>query len=473
MKVKKLVVATALTSLAALSLASCGGSGNKVEFDDSIIDSVDLSQPIEIEFWHTMGKPIQEILTERITEFNKIYPNITIKHKQIGGYNDVKDQIVQNFGTQAYPNLAYCYPDHVALYNEAQITVALDGLANNAKYGFGGSELTTKFAEVDATPIKESDLVSSFYQEGKQFGDGKTYTLPFLKSTEVLYYNVDFFTEHSLTVPTTWDEMWDTCAKIKEIDPNSVPLGYDSADNLFITLAQSYGYEYTSNNSFDFNNEGMRNLVKEFRGYYDKGYFTTKLLNGDQYTSNVFKDSTASNRMYMCVGSSAGASNQKASNKAFQVGVAGVPSANGKELKAISQGPSLTILKSDDPAKVVASWIFAQYLLTDFSQAAFALATGYLPVTTTSIKIDAYEESMNLKDGYDHLPETAASFANSHSNMYFTSSVFIGSSIAREQCGSLFNQVMADNSINSSNIDSKIQTYFDEAIQKCKYESGL
>lgn len=473
MKIKKFLGAAALTTVAAVALASCDNGGSKVDFDDSIINSVDLTQEITIDFWHTMGKNIQAVLEEQIAEFNKIYPNIHINHTQIGGYNDVKDQIVQNFGTGAYPNLAYCYPDHVALYNEANITVKLDGLASNSLYGFGGSELTSKFSQVDVTPVKESDLISSFYDEGKQFGDGLTYTLPFLKSTEVLYYNVDFFTANNLTVPTTWDEMWETCKKIKEIDPKSIPLGYDSADNLFITLAKSYGYEYTSNNSFDFDNEGMRNLVKQYREMYDKGYFITKTLNGEQYTSNVFKDSTATNRMYMCVGSSAGAKNQAATNKAFEVGVTGVPTAPGKELTAISQGPSLTILKSDDPAKVVASWVFAQFLLTDFSQASFALETGYLPVTKTASQVEQYVAAMNAKNGFDHLPELAATFANEHSNMYFASPVFIGSSVAREQVGNLFNEVMADQTINSSNIDSKIKSAFETAIQKCKYESGL
>jgi ABC-type glycerol-3-phosphate transport system substrate-binding protein len=65
-----------------------------------------------------------------------------------------------------------------------------------------------------------NDFIPGYYNEGKQFGDGKMYTLPLSKSTEVLYYNADFFAEHGLTPPKTWDELETLCARIKEIDPN-------------------------------------------------------------------------------------------------------------------------------------------------------------------------------------------------------------------------------------------------------------
>ena len=62
------------------------------------------------------------------------------------------------------------------------------------------------------------------------------YTLPMSKSTEALYYNKTFFEKNGLSVPTTWDEMEAVCARIKEIDPACVPLGYDSEANWFITM---------------------------------------------------------------------------------------------------------------------------------------------------------------------------------------------------------------------------------------------
>ena len=48
-----------------------------------------------------------------------------------------------------------------------------------------------------------------------------------------------------IAVPTTWDEMEQVCAKLKELDPQSIPLGYDSESNWFITMCEQYGSDYT------------------------------------------------------------------------------------------------------------------------------------------------------------------------------------------------------------------------------------
>ena len=61
------------------------------------------------------------------------------------------------------------------------------------------------------------------------------------------------------------DEMEATCAKIKEIDPNSIPLGYDSESNWFITMCEQYGSPYTTAESEDhylFDNDKNHEFVK-------------------------------------------------------------------------------------------------------------------------------------------------------------------------------------------------------------------
>ena len=114
------------------------------------------------------------------------------------------------------------------------------------------------------------------------------YTMPLSKSTEVLYYNATFFAKHNLTPPTTWNEMEELCKKIKEIDPKSIPLGYDSEANWFITMCEQYGSPYTSasGDHFLFDNETNREFVKKFREWYQKGYLTTQKIYG-AYTSGL------------------------------------------------------------------------------------------------------------------------------------------------------------------------------------------
>ena len=198
---------------------------------------------VTIKFYNTMGANLRTVLDQYIVEFNKMYPNITIEVTQVGNYDDVREQISTEITVGNQPHIAYCYPDHVALYNLAKAVTTLDNLINS-KIEVKRADGTTEI--LGLTDAQKADFIEGYYNEGKQFGDGLMYTLPLSKSTEVLYYNKTVFEAKNLTVPTTWEELEATCAKIKEIDPKSIPLGYDSEANWFITMCEQYNSPYTS-----------------------------------------------------------------------------------------------------------------------------------------------------------------------------------------------------------------------------------
>ena len=83
---------------------------------------------VTITFYHTMGASLREVLDKNIVEFNKLYPNIHIEHKQVGSYDDVRTKIATEITVGNQPNIAYCYPDHVALYNRGNAVITLDNL---------------------------------------------------------------------------------------------------------------------------------------------------------------------------------------------------------------------------------------------------------------------------------------------------------------------------------------------------------
>ena len=86
---------------------------------------------VTIVFYHTMGQNLRDVLEAYIVEFNKLYPNITIEHSQVGGYDDVRNQISTEITVGNQPNIAYCYPDHVATYNISKAVYPLDALIAN------------------------------------------------------------------------------------------------------------------------------------------------------------------------------------------------------------------------------------------------------------------------------------------------------------------------------------------------------
>lgn len=427
---------------------------------------------VTITFYHTMGSNLTDVLENYIAEFNKLYPNIHIVHTKIGGYDDVRDQISTEITTGAQPNIAYCYPDHVALYNLAGSVITLDSLINS----------TVEVTRADGT--KETlgltkdqiaDFIEGYYNEGKQFGDGLMYTMPLSKSTEVLYYNATFFAEHNLTPPTTWEEMEELCKKIKEIDPKSIPLGYDSEANWFITMCEQYGSPYTSatGDHFLFDNETNREFVKKFREWYQKGYLTTQKIYG-AYTSGLFT-STNEVKSYMSIGSSAGATHQRPTANAdgsypFDVGIATIPQVSETNKKVISQGPSLCIFKkaNQNPQEVVASWLFVKYLTTTVEfQAEFSMASGYVPVIKSVSENETYKEFIDGANGGTNIAALSAKVCLEQEEAYYTSPAFNGSSTARDQVGALLAKCLSAD--DGGNVDAMIKKAFEDAIEECEY----
>ncbi len=426
---------------------------------------------VTITFYHTMGSNLKAVLDAYIAEFNKLYPNIHIEYTAVGNYDDVREQISTEITVGNQPNIAYCYPDHVALYNLAQAVVTLDDLI--------ASQETVTLADGTTTILgltaeQQADFIEGYYNEGKQFGDGLMYTLPMSKSTEVLYYNKTFFETHGLTVPTTWEEMEAVCAQIRAIDPNSIPLGYDSESNWFITMCEQYKSPYTSatGDHFQFNNETNRAFVKMFNDWFQKNYVTTQTLYG-AYTSGLFT-STDEVKSYMSIGSSAGATYQRPAadadgNYPFEVGIATIPQVDANNKKVISQGPSLCIFQKENPQEVIASWLFVKYLTTNVEfQAEFGMASGYVPVLKSVSNNPAYASFIAQADGGKYIAALSAKICLEQESAYYTSPAFNGSSTARDQVGTLLTKCLA---IKGGDIDAQIEQAFEDAVEECEYLS--
>ena len=464
-----------------------GGTGDesttppKVEVNELPDSLVYNGGAVELSFYHTMGANLRGVLDKYIVKFNEMYPNITITHSQVGSYDDVRDKISTELTAGNQPNIAYCYPDHVALYNLANAVVTLDD--------FIASEKTVTKADgsteiVGLTEDQVADFIDAYYDEGRQFGDGKMYTMPLSKSTEVLYYNKTFFDANGLKVPTTWDEMEEVCKKILEIDPECIPLGYDSEANWFITMCEQLGSDYTTakgsnpEDHFLFDNDTNREFVERFAKWHSEGYVTTQELYG-AYTSGLFT-ATTGERCYMCIGSSAGASYQRpklATNGQypFDVNITTIPQADATNRKVISQGPSLCIFDDKDDQKVAASWLFVKYLTTCIEfQAEFGMISGYVPVLESVAEFPAYKAYLDSADGGDNITALSAKVCIEQKDAYYVSPAFNGSSEARDQVGLLLQYCMTQYKNvkgDQGAIDAMIEEAFQAAVEECIYMS--
>ena len=88
-----------------------GNEGGVVAYDGS---------KVTVTFYHNMGQKLREALDRHLPDFKAMYPNITVEHTSQGDWTGLRDIIVTELNGGKSPNIAYCYPDHVALYNKSK-----------------------------------------------------------------------------------------------------------------------------------------------------------------------------------------------------------------------------------------------------------------------------------------------------------------------------------------------------------------
>ena len=481
---KKSIVAIILLLTCCFSsfvFAGCDRRGNVAP--EVNLDSGYDGSAVTITFYHTMGADLQNVLATALEDFNKLYPNITVEHKTLGDYDQLRKQIATDLTVGGQPNVAYCYPDHVAGYNVAKAVLPLDSLISN-KYEVTRADGSKEI--MGFTDEQVNSFIKGFYDEGKSFGDGQMYTLPFAKSTEVLYYNKTYFEENRATFEAaglklpgdgvlTWNDMEALCRKIKEMEPDSTPLGYDSESNWFITMCEQSGSGYTSatGENYIFDNETNWNFVNKFASWYAEGLVTTQELSG-AYTSDLFKKAEGElGKCYMSIGSSAGARYQRPDKVGgeypFEVGIAAIPQLDPSNPKVISQGPSLCIFNKTSEKEVIASWLFVKFLITDVTfQKDLTLTTGYIPVIKSVQDNEIYQEFLAGANGGDNIQALAAQQCLDQANAYFTSPAFYGSSKAREEVGLLMQTCFAGYEAAPDKL-AMIKDEFKRRLEECKY----
>jgi multiple sugar transport system substrate-binding protein len=428
----------------ALLLAGCDGDGRT-----------------QVVFWHTMGQINQEILNGMIADFTEEHPDVVINHASQGGYDDIRKKINSAIPVGNTPTMAFCYPDHVADYIESGAIENMTPYISDAEIGFTEEEGSHQQGEVVKSGV--DDFVAGYWGEGLDYQVQGLYSVPFSKSTEALFYNVDFFEQYELEVPTTWAEMLTVSRAIKAIAPTKIPLGYDSDSNLFITLCEQLGIPYTSKesaNHYLFNNQEAKDLISQLKVFYDEGLFVTKGASpNNSYTSTQFTDGT----VLMTIGSTGGTSYNFSPN--FEVGVAIPPSIDAEEPAVISQGPSITFFKRASTAQKRAAWEFYKFISNSENSARYSIMTGYEPVRISSYETPEYQTHLNAAGADVNLYTKTANITINMRDSYFYSPVFVGSATARDEVGGIISNVLLG--------IKTVEQAFNDALTECIFGSEV
>lgn len=444
-----------MAAVAALAVTGCHGSRGLPEF--TVPESFDTSKDYEITFWakNDTNKAQTEIYKKAIQDFQELYPNITVNLRLYTDYGKIYNDVITNIATNTTPNVCITYPDHIATYLTGDNVVApLDTLFSNEKYGFGGSEIKYE------APT-QSEIIAKFLEEGAIHGNH--YAIPFMRSTEACYVNKTYVEALGYELPKvlTWDFIWEVsdAAAAKNDDGTykvngqkvMIPFIYKSTDNMMIQMLRQQGAGYsTAEGAIEIFNDTTTRMLQTITEHVGNGAFSTFKISG--YPANFLN----AGQCIFAIDSTAGATWMGSSAPlcdiseedlvAFDTEVRMVPQFDLENPQMISQGPSICVFNKADSQEVLASWLFAQYLLTNDVQIAYAQTEGYIPVTSKAQTDAAYKDylarSGEDNSTYYNVKIEATKLLLEHTGDTFVTPVFNGSASLRDAAGQLIENVV-------------------------------
>lgn len=425
---------------------------------------------IKIKFWHTFGQTVVDGLKDKITKFKDAVKendgvDVEVELVYQGAYADIAKKIADGYSVNNRPTIAVAYPDNVADYIEIgksandQFVVNLDKFIKSDEVGFGKEKwLGDKY--------DEEDFVADFYAEGSNYAIEGTYSLPFLKSTEIMFYNMDLLVDfmaifkpefhNSKTLiqeymrTISWDDFMDLCECVKEhMDLGNrleVPMWYDSDGNFFITKAYQNDIPFASitaegKGKIEFGGENMDDTVDmldSFRQAYNAGLITTKGIK-NTYGSDFF----TKEKCVFSIGSSGGSGYNFPQADAFELGVCRVPASNDK-LLYVSQGPTLAMFNDSGLSKELNdqtqlyAWKFMKYITNGQANAEICVngSEGYVPVRNSAYETSFFQTFMEEGEKYAKCYKVVVEDVNADGG-YLVTPAFKGSAALREECATL------------------------------------
>ena len=474
---KKSICILLMLSFLLCLLSGCHGAQARAEF--SVPEAFDTSRNYEITFWAKNDTNVTQmnIYKQAIADFQTLYPNITVKLKPYTDYGRIYQDVITNISTGTTPNVCITYPDHIATYLTGDnCVVPLNELFADEKYGLGGSELRYD------SPT-QGEIVPQFLTECA-FND-RYYAIPYMRSTEACYINKTYVEKLGFTLPEalTWDFVFEVseAAMAKDAEGNflvngqkvMLPFMYKSTDNMMIQMLRqrSAGYS-TDQGEIRIFNDTTRQLLytvaehsatQAFNTYKATGY-PANYLNKGQCIFAV--DSTAGATW---MGSEAPLLDIAAEELVqFETVIMPIPQFDTENPQMISQGPSVCVFNKDDPQEVLASWLFAQFLLTNEVQIAYAQTEGYVPVTTKAQQSAEYQDYLSRigedNDLYYPIKIQAAQLLMDNVDKTFVTPVFNGSASLRNAAGQMIEEVKKSARRGDTIDDAYIDALFDEMV---------
>lgn len=384
-KVKKYLALMLVGVLGATTfLAGCSKEKKKEESDG----------PLHLTFYYpvNVGGDTANIIEGLCTEFNKENPDVVVEPIYTGNYDDTvtKIQTAIQGGTP---------PDVFVNLATQRFTMADTGMAMPLDELIASDEDGEEYIK---------DFLPGFMEDS--YVDGKIYSIPFQRSTEIMYYNKDLFKKAGLDPekpPTTWDEMLEYAKKLTTDDCKGVGLALNSGSAQWTFTG--FCLENSKDGRMLMSEDGKKVFfdtpenVEALQFWIDLQKKHKVMAEGIVQWTDLPTQFLAQEvaMIYHTTGNMANIN----SNAKFEFGTCFMP--GNKQLGAATGGGNFFIANGISKERQKAAWKFIRFMTETERAAQWSLDTGYVPTRQSCFDTDViknyYEEVPQAKVAYEQI----------------------------------------------------------------------
>ncbi len=347
----------------------------------------DVTEPITITWWHAHEDQLTEYLNYMVDKFNTENEfGITVNPVYIGSYAEINTQFIAAASTDTgvVPALVTCNTSYPASYGADGLCEVLDPYIDAYDY--------------DIEDFGEGLIASTSF-------DDEQIALPYLISTQVMYYNKTAAETEDITMPKTFDEIEAFLEKatIKDEKGNTIRYGtvFGGWDYWYHEmLYKNNGCQIVlEDGTTDVNNEAAIYITTKVKEWIDKGY--AYYAYGTGASSNMrqlFWDGGAFSVFHTSSLYDTYVTNVAASANPFEVGMCWLPGGNdGETFKSEVGGSAILIPAKASQAEKNAAWQFLMFMTSPEINLYWADKTGYFPTRASVQGTPEYADYLSRK----------------------------------------------------------------------------
>ena len=328
-----------------------------------------------VAYYSAKTGPYYEALAEK---FEKSNPDIDIKIEVVN-WDVLNQKLTTDISSDVNADMAIIGTRWLVDYVEQDVAEPLDGLISE--------EMKQRF-------------VPTFLSPGTL--NGKVYGLPVAASARAMYYNQALMQKAGADVPTTWDQLVDSAAKISKIDKT---YGFGLQGKEVETDVYFY-YGMWSEGGSLLKKDGSSNLAssasvanaKRLQSMIENGLTQPGVTSYNREdVQNLFKQG----RVGMMITAPFLVNQIKDEAPDLNYGIAPIPSGTSRATYGVTD--SVVLFKNSKHKQAAVK--FMDFMFTTEQRAEFSSGEGFLPVLKSVSKLPEFAENDAVKTFVNLLPE--------------------------------------------------------------------